>query len=430
MIERIKTITKDQVLIGTFIVTVGIFTASVFSYLLQFILGRLLTVADYGTFNALLAFASIAGVPAMVVSTSLIKLASELKAKNRFDQLTQLYWKLSFFALVFAVLISAFFASFHQPIADFFNIQNADLFYYFGPFLGLTYLLIVPAAYLQGLLRFKAYALYNVLGGLFRFVFPVILVIVGLGLPGVFMGIAMSVVLMYALSTLLTSRNFIDYNKESLQVFYKKIVMFGLPVLLVNLGMILMNNMDIILVKKYFDELSAGYYAGTVTVSKVLLFGAGTVVVVMFPQISEAYSKGEDYTGKLKKFLALQLLLVVGGVVVFTLLPGLIAGVMFGEKFLPSVPYIPLFSLFVGVYVLINFMVMFLLAINKTKVALLQIPAVIAQYILIYYFHDSLTDVIKINLFVAVFLLVTILLYYVKHAGFHNRSRVQTRENY
>jgi O-antigen/teichoic acid export membrane protein len=157
---------------------------------------------------------------------------------------------------------------------------------------------------------------------------------------------------------------------------------------------------------------------GTVTVSKVLLFGAGTVAIVMFPQISELYAKGENYVKRLKIFFTLQLVLVTGGILFFTLFAELITRIMFGEKFMPSVEYIPLFTVFIGLYVLINFMILFFLAIGKTKVFLLQIPAVILQFILITLFHNNLYEVIKINIFVALLLLVGILFYYWKYVGF------------
>jgi len=92
MFAKVRPILKDVVFLGTLIVTIGSFAGAFFSYLLQFILARYLSVQDYGTFNALLSLFYIVGVPATVLSTSLIKLISRLKSADAFDKITQLFW--------------------------------------------------------------------------------------------------------------------------------------------------------------------------------------------------------------------------------------------------------------------------------------------------------------------------------------------------
>jgi O-antigen/teichoic acid export membrane protein len=418
MIKRLKSMSKNVAVTGTIIVTLGSFIASGFSYLLQFALGRLLTVPDYGTYNALLSVTNIAGVPAMVLITSLVKLTSELKAKDSFDKLTHIFWKFSAIMVALGFVVFALLSLLKEPLARYMNITESYLFMYLGLVIGISFLMSVPYAYLQGLLRFKAFAFSKMMGGFLRLVIPVSVVLLGYGLGGVFMGIAVAALITYTIGILLLKKNFRKYGNDDLSPYYRKVMTFGVSVLFVNLGLMLMNNLDLILVKKYFSEDIAGFYAGTVTVSKVLLFGAGTVAIVMFPQISELYAKGENYVKRLKIFFTLQLVLVTGGILFFTLFAELITRIMFGEKFMPSVEYIPLFTVFIGLYVLINFMILFFLAIGKTKVFLLQIPAVILQFILITLFHNNLYEVIKINIFVALLLLVGILFYYWKYVGF------------
>ena len=54
MIEKIKGMRSNKDVLDTIIVGGATLFGSVFSYLLQFVLGRKLSVGDYGTFNALL----------------------------------------------------------------------------------------------------------------------------------------------------------------------------------------------------------------------------------------------------------------------------------------------------------------------------------------------------------------------------------------
>ena len=189
--------------------------------------------------------------------------------------------------------------------------------------------------------------------------------------------------------------NTLHINLASL---YRGLLFFSIPVLFINSGIALLNNLDIILVKHFFTPYDAGIYAGAVTMSKVYLFGASIVQVVMFPQIAHLHAAGVNFTGRFAKFLVLQLLLIFGGLAIFTLVPQAINTVMFGGKFTQSVTYLPLFSCFIALYILITFLSMFLLAINKTKAFLFILPACALQYLLITLFHTTIFSVIKADI--------------------------------
>jgi O-antigen/teichoic acid export membrane protein len=76
------------------------------------------------------------------------------------------------------------------------------------------------------------------------------------------MGIAVAALITYTIGILLLKKNFRKYGNDDLSPYYRKVMTFGVSVLFVNLGLMLMNNLDLILVKKYFSEDIAGFYAG------------------------------------------------------------------------------------------------------------------------------------------------------------------------
>ena len=93
---------------------------------------------------------------------------------------------------------------------------------------------------------------------------------------------------------------------------------------------------------------------------------------------------------------------------------------MFGSAYLPSAAFLPKFSLFVGSYVVINFMILFFLAIEKTKVVFLLLPATVLQIVLISFYHESLLSIVNVNLAVSSALLLSVGVYFIKcvRAGF------------
>lgn len=405
MLQKLKALASDPVLFGTAVITVGLFVGSFFSYLLQFFLARLLSVEDYGVFNAFLSLSYIISAPAAVFSISLIKLITQLKASEKYDSITQLFWFLAKVFFVFTLMVIMLMWLLRFLISDFINVHNEYIILPFSVVLGLTYLVMIPNAYLQGLLRYKAISLFTMLASFLRFGLALIAVMLGLKVFGIFSFMSLAMVISFGVGALVLKKNFKAYEREDLKPYYKKLVAFSTSVVLINLFMLLINNIDVILVKRYFDTIYSGYYASVVTVGKILLFGAGTVSTVMFPQIAEAYAKRNHYLSKFFKFLLLQVGVVLIGVVVFILFPSQIIVVMFGEKFLPAVPYLPRFSIFMGMYVLVNFLVMYFLAIEKTKIVYLQLPFVVLQFILLNVFKDSINSVINVNILTLALLL-------------------------
>lgn len=422
MIAKIKTIIKDPTLAGTFIVTVGVFLGSIFSYLLQIGLGHLLSIEDFGLFNAFLSLSIIFGIPASAISVSLIKKVSQLLAVQNFYTLRKLYWSFTKIALVLGLAISAIFVVLNTLVANYLNIPHGTVIYIFAVFLAFSFINVVPMAYLQGLLRFKAFAFLSLVSQFLRLIIPLGLVYAGFAVTGAYTGLTLVGLLTFFVALLLLAKNFNqgktpvgdEAQESSIPVVYKQLLIFSLPVLFINLGINLLNNTDIVMVKHFFSPYEAGVYAGVVTMCKVYLFGASIVQVVMFPQISHLHALGENYKSRFLKFLMLQLLLTFGGLGIFTVFPSPINNLMFGGKFVDSVTYLPLFALFVALYILITFLSMFLLAISKTKAFLVILPTCVLQYILISTFHTNLFSVIKANILSTGLACLFIIIYVIK----------------
>ncbi len=420
MKQFINNIFGNNILSGTAIVTLGVLISSVFSYLLQLALARpilylhapLLTVSDYGTFNTLLSYYSIFAIPITVFSLSLVKISSELKVEERFDKLTHLFWSLTFTSLAIGSTIFLFLLIFRNYISAYSNINNPELFLVLGIFICVSFLLIAPGAYLQGLLRFKGFATFAVLGSFLRFIVPVAFVYFGLGVSGVYIGMSIAVIITFLFSILILKKNFTPYKPLNVKPEFKRLLNLSGSVFFINLGLLTLNNVDIILVKKYFEGDVAGYYSSLVTVGKILLFGAGAVAIVMFPQITQLYNSGKHVLSTFRKFFLIQLIVIFIGIAVFSFFSEFIVNLFFGSSFLPAVAYLPKFSLFVGLYVIINFMVLFLLSVNKHRVFFLQIPVSILQFLLLSAFHDSISTVIDVNIIVSILLLLAIGVYF------------------
>lgn len=395
----------------TIIVTAGTMVGAFLSYLLQFVLGRKLSVADYGSFNGLLSLASIVGVPAAVLGISLTKVVSELFAKEDKNRIKRLYIKLAIFALVLGFLLFLVFFILRFNIASSLKINSTISIVFFAMLSGLGFITVLQPAFLQGLQKFGGYALYQIIMCFIRFLIPTVLVFLGLGLGGVFGGLAAASALSFGVTLFLLGLNYKVTEKSSLSESYKKIVLFSIPALIVTFCLTFLNNIDIIMVKKFFSMTEAGYYAGAVTLGKMFLFGAGSVTVIMFPKVAALYAKGQEYLKEFGRLVLILLMIVLAGIACYCIFPGLLTHVFFGKAFENSIRYLPLFSLFVALYVFISFLVMFFLAINKKNVSILLLPSVVLQYILLNLYHGSIFEVIWVNIIVCIITLSLLIIF-------------------
>ncbi len=410
----ITEIKVKHLLSGTAVVALGSLINSFFSYLLQLFLGRNLSPADFGTFNALLAVFSIVGVVSVVMGISLVKIVSELASGRQWEKITALFWKLSTFLIALGLLILITLYLSRNALSDYMQIEEPLLFLFLGLYILANLLIVAPQSYLQGLLRFRAIALFSASNGLLRLIITFVFVMLGFEVGGVYLGFSLSLLFIYLLGVILLKNNFVNGNKPNIKLYYKKIARFAVPTLFMYIGMLSLNNIDIILVKKYFDADLVGYYAGTVLMGKIILFGASPISTVMYPQISALKAVGKNYHDKFKLFLGMTLAIIFGSLVVYNFLPKFITGLFFGERLISSAAYLPMFSIFISIYVLIHFMIRYFLAIDKTRITLIVIPAVILQYILISRYHTDIFEIMRINILVSTLILVTLGIYLYK----------------
>lgn len=392
-------LTKNTAIYSTTVITFGLVIGSFFSYLLQFLLARLLSINDYGAFNALISLYVIVSVPILALTTALIKKVSELRDSDNFKDLSALFIKGSIVSLIFGLIFGLIIILFNDSILQYFKLEKETRSVeFFALYVALSFVLLWPTAYLQGLLRYKAFAFFSALSGIVRFAFPVIFVYFGYRVGGVFLGFSFYVVLMYIISLMLLKKNYSNSVSNIIKNHFVDILKLSIITFFISVGLSLLNNIDVIQVRHFFGDEPSGIYAAVVTIGKIFLFGAGMITIIMFPQISNLKSKNQNFLKRFLVFLILQIITILVSWVVFYLFSAQIVSMLFGAQFLVAVPYVFSFSIFVGFYILINFLIMYLLAIgDKISWVFLLITAVL-QYILLYYFNSSLEQVIFLNI--------------------------------
>lgn len=392
--KSLESLLKSKSFTGTIVMSAGVFLTSVINYLLQLVLGRMLTIESFGIFNSLLSLTYVLSISSNAFIMALIKQINKTKSE---EEISAMYWDLSkVFFFWGAVLVVALLLV-QNLIASYLHLPSSSMLIPFAFFVGLTFLNVPPRAYLQGLLNYFGFAAYLVIHATIRLILPVFFVYIGFTVGGVYWGFALAHLLAFYIGYLLLRSSFVPTKISYDFSRYKQVLFFSVPVVIITTAMSALVSLDVVLVKHFFDETTTGIYASVVTIGKVLLFGTSVLSATMYPIISAAYHKGTGFVQKFALIFGAQTTVIGIGLLIFYVFPDLITTLMFGERYSPAIPFVSNFALFIGLYSLLNFLVTFCVAIDKTSILYVAVAAVLVQIGVIYEFHSSLEQIIHNN---------------------------------
>ncbi len=269
---------------------------------------------------------------------------------------------------------------------------------------------------MQGTYAFPLLAINLIVEGLVRLGGAFFLIKAGLGVRGAILASVAAVILAYLFAA---PRSGVEFTKGlTVPTSFRE----GLQAIVFFAGQVVINNFDIVLVKHFFASEEAGLYAAVALVGRFVNMCAWSVVSTMFPV--SAASRTGDRAGRSVLFTSLLLVLLIVGVVIFGLsvVPGFFWKVMFGAQFelsrYGSIGHLLiLYALATGVYSLSAVIIAYEMSRKIANTGWLQLAFSGALVLGIHWFHDSLQQVILVQLALMLFLLVVVLIPVLRSIG-------------
>jgi O-antigen/teichoic acid export membrane protein len=368
---------------------------NIVNYFFQIVMGRMLDIGSFGILNSLLSFYTIVTIPVLVVLTVVAKYVSEYKALGMpvnilLKHFFSLVFVFSFFYTLLGICLSGF-------IASFINIENKILVSFFMAAAGFSLILYVAIGGLQGEKRFLAFGIVGLIFALTKLFGSIFFLTLGLELYGVVLSFLLGNILAIFAGLWLLKFNFKCYVEKTNFKIKLKTLQFVWFSILANVGIIILTNIDVILVKHFFTDEITGIYSAASILGKIILYIPAAIVMVMFPIAAEASAKKDNDGQILRKTL------FYGGVFSLLCAAGLniiakqAVSIFFGNRYLESAVYILPVSLFFFalsfVYILVNYS----LAVDRTR--LLSYSLVIGcltGFVLIYFNHTGILQIVYI----------------------------------
>lgn len=439
MVGKIRNLIKNPIFTGLFIVSsaniIGTFLSYYFNFLTQSLFPNF---QDFGDFIFIITFLTVVMLVPNSVSGTLNLIVTELKVKNEFAKLTLLYIRMLVLFSLVGLTIGFFIFVTAQQLSEVFNIRNIFYIQLLGVLVFLTTANTPLISFLYGLLKFKSYSVVIVGNSLIKILFTLYFYNSGYGFSSILYGFILGTFLSFIIGNILLISSFDPrYKFNNVSEYTKRIILFSLPMFFIGIGSSFLGQLDFLIVKSKFDSLVSGMYGYLVNLGKIFYFGSLIFCGAMAPQITESFNKKENYFKIMFFYLKIVGFFVGSGFIVLAVFTKqfldffVFISSYIGLKsdslsyFYYVIEYIPLYTIFIAIYILINFFTIFLVATSTLKIYVSYVVAVALQSVLIFTYANDINTTIYCNILVSsLFLVYLIYEIYKRHASFNNSSNL------
>jgi O-antigen/teichoic acid export membrane protein len=379
------------------------------NYLSNLLLGRLLGPAAFADLSLVVTLILVMSFISASLTQTTAKFAAINTARNDLQQIASLRrwlarraWAVGMIALALLVLGSPL-------LKTFFQTASVWPFVILGLGIPLLFAKGVEQGVLQGQTRFGTLALSYQAEMWVRLITSLLFVALGFGVNGAVAGLVLSLIATWLIAR--RARIGLPMPRALAVEEQRTITRFAGPVFIALIGQILINNSDILIVKHFFAPEPAGQYSALALIGRIVFFATWSVVTAMFPVAAQKKQRGEPHRHLLAASLGL--VTIVSGAIIATtvVVPELIVGTLFGPAYLQIAPLVWLYAVATMLYALANVVINYRLSIGDSGGSFASMGAGIAQVVGLWLFHDSLHEVILVQIGIMAVLLVVLLIW-------------------
>lgn len=311
------------------------------SFISNIVLARLLTPDDYGCIGMLMIFIALSNT---FIDGGFGSALIQKKRPTQEDYSTIFYWNIFLSVVLYAVLFIC-----APIIADFYNIALLEkVLQVQGVILVINALGIIQANQLRKQLKFKSIAQVTLSASVISVVVAITMAYMGWGI--------WSLVAQQIVSSLVTTLLYWVYNSwRPLWIFsfksFKELFNFGSFILLSSLINTFCRNLNGLLIGKFFNPSSMGYFTQAKKLEDVSSTSIEAVVSqVTYPVLVEVKDNPERLNNALKQLNSLLLYIVTPLMLLLNLLAAPIISLLLGNQWLPAIAYLEILA-FQGIFI-------------------------------------------------------------------------------
>ncbi len=411
-IALLKKITTEQwFMLSALLVNAG-------NYGYNLILGRLLGPQQFADAAILITFLLVLSFIAMTFQLSTAKFSVLFEESVFYTFIRNVYR----YALWIGVALGIGVLLFAEMLQEIFNTQTSYMFSLFGLAVPLYFIMSVNRGVLQGKKRFGKLAITYQTEMLSRLLLTTSLLLVLKIESSIIVAVGIAGSLIFGLFPF-TGENISFKKRRDLEVEHKNHVKkFFVLTAFYELSQIIINNSDILLVKHYFEAYDAGLYASLALIGRVVYFVAWMFVMLLLPKVVERHKEGQPTAPVLFTYVLYIGLLALGIVIGCYLFPTLVVQLLFGNAYISIAPLLWKYAMATSLFAISNIFAYYFLSLDVYIPVILSAVLGITQVVLIVLFHDNLLQVVLMQIYAMLVLLLVQLIYFI---GFSKTFRKQ-----
>ena len=378
------------------------------NYLYNLILGRILgptLFADAAILITLLLTLSFVAMTFQLV-TAKFSILFRVKTFKRF--VSSMYKSALFLGVSFGVLIIVF----ASELQEVFKTSSSLMFVVFGIGVPIYFLMSINRGVFQGKKEFNSLSITYQTEMVSRLLVTLLLLLAfGIESPVIIaLGIIISFV--FGMIPFKTKMFSLKRNSRIRDTYKKQIKLFFILTAFYELTQIIINNSDILLVKHYFEPYDAGLYASLALIGRMVYFIAWMFVMLLLPKVIHLKKEGKKTSRVLFKYIGYITFLSCIIITSCVLFPETIVRLLFGVSYLGISPLLWKYALATSIFAISNIFAYYYLSLDKYVPVIISGVFGLLQVFLIVWFHESLEQVVHVQIIAMFLLLIVQLLFY------------------
>ena len=400
--KKFNKISEEQLfMISVFLVNGG-------NYLYNLILGRLLGPTEFADAAVLITFLLVLSFVAMTFQLVTAKF-SVLFESTIFKIFIAKIYKNATIVGVFCGLLIVVFAT---QLKQLFNTSSATMFVIFGFGVPLYFLMSVNRGVFQGKKKFKSLSITYQLEMLSRLIITLGLIFLFTIQSSTLIAIGILISFGFGLFPFkvknISFKNNIFISKEN----SKLVRNFFIITAFYELTQIVINNSDILLVKHYFESYDAGLYAALALIGRVVYFIAWMFVMLLLPKVVTLKKEGKPTAPILFKYIGYIAAIALSIIIGCALFPETMIILLFGDSYIAMASLLWKYATATGLFALSNIFAYYYLSLESYIPVLFSGIFGMLQMLLVVYYHDSLEQVVHVQIGAMLLLLVVQIVFF------------------
>jgi len=378
------------------------------NYIYNLLLGRILGPAQFADAAVLITFLLVLSFAAMTFQLVTAKFSVLFENEVFKSFIFKIYKHAFLVGIVMGFLIIIF----SNQLQNLFNTSSSNMFFVFGCGVPLYFLMSVNRGVFQGKKAFKSLSITYQCEMLSRLIITLGLILIFDIKSSVVIAIGIFASFVFGLIPFKLPKTISKSALYVSKINRKEIRRFFIITAFYELTQIIINNSDILLVKHYFEPYEAGLYASLALIGRIVYFIAWMFVMLLLPTVVQLNKENKETAPTLFKYVGYIAAISIAIIIVCLSFPETIIILLFGDSYTAMAPLLWQYAIATSMFAISNIFAYYYLSLDKYMPVIISGVFGMLQTGLVVFYHDSLEQVVHMQIIAMVLLLIIQLIFF------------------